>query len=200
MFIALLIVVAIIQVIMITDENVVYDARPVIIVGIVLGTVLISSLVTAGIIYFYARKIIKLNDAFANQQYEKVIKNRNCSLFLKKGSKERDSILYAVAVSYLEIQNYEMFLKYINNISYSELINAKFLWIAIYSVIIEDYEQFTLWKEQLQNSTNENKKESGLKLLDILYKHKKENYILNDEEKEDVLKFKSNVLNSLFGL
>ena len=146
------------------------------------------------------KRIQKLSAAFANEQYETVIKYRNCLLPLKKGSRARDVVLNAVAVSYLELQDYEKFLKYINKISHIELLNSKFQWLAVYSVIIDDYDKFGYWREQLQNSEYEDDKESRLKVLDLLYRHKKEDYQLNDDEKGSALKWKSKTLKSLFAI
>ena len=188
--------VAIVQVVMIVDDNVTYSPQP--LIGLAVVLVLLFAMV--GIIYIYGRMVKKLIAAFTNQQYEYVIKHGKRLIWGKRGSRVRDGVLYVVAVSCLEMQNYESFLKYINKICGGDIINLKLLWMAIYYFLIEDFEQFEQWRERLQNSARENYKDGALKLLDMLYKHKNENYVLSEEEKEVVLKFKSNVLKTLFNL
>lgn len=188
--------VAIVQVVMIVDDNVTYSPQP--LIGLAVVLVLLFAMV--GIIYIYGRMVKKLIAAFTNQQYEYVIKHGKRLVWGKRGNLVRDGVLYVVAVSYLEMHDHEAFLKYINKICGADLINLKLLWMAIYCFLIEDYEQFAQWRERLQNSARENNKEGAVKLLDMLYKHKKENYVLSEEEKQTVLKSKSNVLNTLFDL
>lgn len=190
-----------IQIIMHKNDNVEYHWEPLIYTGIAVGAIAIGSLLILGVMVLVnISKVKRLTTAYANRQFDTVIQLRNCNRLLKKGSKGKDSVNYAVATAYLETGNNEMFLEYINNISCADLTNLKSFWMAIYSILIEDYEHFSYWQEQLQNSTNENNKDGSLKMLDSLYRHKKESYVLNEEEKENVLKMKSNVLNSLFGL
>lgn len=195
------IMIAYVQIVLHMDDNVEYHWESLIYTGIVVGVIFVGSMLIFGVLFLVSMsQLKKLSNAYANQQYDKVIKLRNCNRMFKKASKGKDSVHYVVATAYLETGNNEMFLEYINKISYADLINLKSFWMAVYSILNEDYEHFTYWQEQLQNSTNESNKDGSLKMLDILYKHKKENYILTEEEKEIVLKMKSNVMNSIFGL
>lgn len=197
--IAIVLYVAVVQVVMLLDDNVEYDPSPLIWLAKLLVTIAFVYLFMILFMFICVRRIKRLGDALVNQRYEYVIKHAKRLMFIKKGNKLGDSVTYSVAIAYLETQDYEKFLEYINQITFRELINVKYLWLAVYSALVEDYEQFAHFRDMLQNSEYEEDKEKRLKVLDLLYRHRKENYQLTDEEKQSLLKW-SNVLKSLFDI
>ncbi len=196
--VGVIIMLILIQVAMAASGNVTYYWQPLIYVGIAVGGCLGISIVSFVILsIIYASKAKKMKQAYNNKQYDTVIKLRDCNKILRKGSKEKDAVYYLVAVSYLETGDLQGFLEYINKISSPEVINTKYLWMGVYSLMTKDEEHFAYWLNLLQNSSSELCREAGTRTLGYLHKNIVLGLALTDEEKAFIEDWHSDVLKNM---
>ena len=63
---------------------------------------------------------------------------------------------------------------------------AKNYWLSVYAVMQEDFEKYDLLQNELREKAKDARQTELYDILTLAYKHKKEGYILSDEDREKV--------------
>ena len=150
------------------DYKVILSELLILIFLMVIGAIIIS--------YRY-RKCLKM---FTKNEWDKIINSKKLIYVLR--FKEKDLMIYILAISYFEKMDDQNFYYYINKLKNKEVINRKFFWIAIDALILGYIDEYWKWRTELIQSESSLNKEKYMIILDIAYKCCFENYRCTETE------------------
>ena len=135
---------------------------------------------------FVLSKYRKCVRAFESGDFDYVLLHKKLLFHFRKSPIPTGSLHYMLAVAYFDHNNDLSFLEHINLVTIEELQWGKHYWLALYAVVQGDFMQYdALQKELLVDSMDLSQKQA-YEVLSLAYRHKKEGYLLSDEEREKV--------------
>ena len=185
LIISLLLVISIIKVVINISKGVNYDKVIILIEIGMLGLIFLGRY----LITLYVLK--KAGIEFSNGNFRYVINNKNVLIMFSKNTLNKDVINFMIAVSYFELNNKDEFLVYINKIEDKKVINIKYYWLAMYSLLNDNKKGFESWIDKLKNSDSEIEKENLLRRIELVTKCKESEYVYTEEDKDIINKIRS---------
>ena len=138
----------------------------------------------------------KIIDRFNNCDYNYVINHKWQAHLHFSNSISKHYIYYAIAMSYLEYGNENMFCEYINKINHSEVEALKYFSLIVYHAHNKEYGNLEELKEKYRACHKQPKMQKYDAILDILEK-KNNNIEYSDEDMQIIRSIKSKVLKDL---
>ena len=134
----------------------------------------------------YAIKYVKCARAFSNRDYDYVLQCESLLRRFRKKSIQHERVQYMLAVAYFMRNDDESFLRHMSAVTAEEAMWAKNYWLSVYAVMQEDFEKYDLLQKELRQKAKDARQTELYDILTLAYKHKKEGYILSDEDREKV--------------
>lgn len=133
-----------------------------------------------------ANKYKKCLRAFENGEYAFVIQCEKLIHRFRKKAITQDILRYMIAVAYFMRNDDSSFLRNLNAITQEQVLWLKYYWLAVYALEQGDYVQYDALQEKLLVDSMNSDRTRSLEILLLACRHKREGYVLSDEDREKV--------------
>ena len=134
--------------------------------------------------------------AFKANHYEYIISKRKYLLLFSRRSSQKHLLYFMIAISYIEIGDAAEFLRYINMVEHKSVINAKYYWLSVYSATIGDWQGYSVWKNKLYESDNNEAKKQYTRVLELIDRKNNDDCTFSEEE-INIIESSSNIVKRL---